>query len=266
MCSEGAAPAFDVASLAQSHPEPNALNTITVTLRSTAGMGKESAIHGIIISGLHGAILPAGEIELEDAFGGPSTFGPSIFCSFPVWHERKPEWVKERRASWDPERHAMMMYVCPGVAVKCGGEIRFSFSVRNPESQQAAPDIYVEAYSASAETVIGRTEMDGPSGHATLIGVPLGWKALHIAEISIPQGVAVAAPGDAGALSGTSTEVWLRPGWYKEAACNLVFERSVTILGSSSDTNDIVLDCKGIHRHMHFTGRHTVGTISNVRQ
>jgi hypothetical protein len=243
MCSEGAAPAFDVASLAQSHPEPNALNTITVTLRSTAGMGKESAIHGIIISGLHGAILPAGEIELEDAFGGPGTFGPSIFCSFPVWHD-----------------------VCPGVAVKCGGEIRFSFSVRNPESQQAAPDIYVEAYSASAETVIGRTEMDGPSGHATLIGVPLGWKALHIAEISIPQGVAVAAPGDAGALSGTSTEVWLRPGWYKEAACNLVFERSVTILGSSSDANDIVLDCKGIHRHMHFTGRHTVGTISNVRQ
>jgi hypothetical protein len=261
-CSQGAVSAFDVASLAQSRPEPNALNTISVTLRSTAAMGKSSAI---IISGLSGAILPAGEVKLEDAFGGPGTIGPSIFCSFPVDHERKPDWVDVRRASWDTERHMMMMYVCPGAAIECGGEIRLAFTVQNADSPQAAPDIYVEAHSADGESLVGRTRMDGPSGHSILLGVPHGLKALHIEDTFIPHGVEIVSPGDA-SLSDGSTELWLRPGWYKGSACNLLFARSVTIRGTSSDANDIILDCEGRHRHMRFTGHSTVGAISNVSE
>ena len=260
---QGTAPSFDVASLAQSRPEPSALNTITVTMRTTVSMTKSSAV---IISGLRGAILPAGEVELEDASGGPGTIGPSIFCSFPVDNdiERKPDWVAVRRATWDAERHTMMMYVCPGAIFECGDEIRFSFTVKNPNSAQTAPDIYVEAHSAAGMSLVGKTRMEGPSGHSILLGVPLGLKALHVEHTSIPQGVTVVSPKDAGALSDGATEFWLRPGWYKEVACNLLFSSSVTIRGTSSDANDIVLDCEGRHRHMRFTGRSTVGSISNV--
>lgn len=131
-CLNGMTPAFDVKTIGQSNPAPGALNTLTVSLRSSVRLPASSSI---IISGLRGAsrvpeLSALGVIPLELAYGGHSESTPDIFCHVAVQAERKPEWVDGSTASWDEELHTMTLHVCPGAEMHCAS-LHFAFTVLN---------------------------------------------------------------------------------------------------------------------------------------
>ena len=231
-CLDGAAPVFEIRSLGQSHPEPGALNTITISLKASVPLASSSSI---IISGLSGAVEApreneplSGIIPLQGTYGGR----PGLFCAFPMSSEQKPQWVESSNAAWDDKEHILTMYVCPGAEVLCE-EFRFAVTVRNAADPQVAPAISVEARDASGGSTIPKVRMDGPRGHMMLLGVPQGLVALHIQNTTIPESVQVVSPrgqglaGLAASLSGP-VEIWLRPGWYQETNCNLLWTQNVT--------------------------------------
>ena len=184
-CLDGAAPVFEIRSLGQSHPEPGALNTITISLKASVPLASSSSI---IISGLSGAVEApreneplSGIIPLQGTYGGR----PGLFCAFPMSSEQKPQWVESSNAAWDDKEHILTMYVCPGAEVLCE-EFRFAVTVRNAADPQVAPAISVEARDASGGSTIPKVRMDGPRGHMMLLGVPQGLVALHIQNTTIP--------------------------------------------------------------------------------
>ena len=130
----------------------------------------------------------------------------------------------------------------------------------------------MQAKDSSGAIIIPNVRMDGARGESLLFGVPHGMKALHIEATHIPAGVVVISARDAGGtglgnfaagLAGP-VEIWLRPGWYQETNCGLLWTHNVSLRGMSSHREDTVLDCKGGRRHMEFQGVSVVGRMSNM--
>ena len=267
-CLHGASPTFEVKTLGQNNPEPGALNTITISLKASVKLPASSSI---VMSGLQGAVqvlhqgsVP-GVMRLDGAYRGRS----ELFCAFPMSSEQKPQWLESSNGAWDEQGHILTLYVCPGAEIACE-EVRFSITVQNPALPQAAPEVSIEARDASGGSIIPKMGMSRPQGRMILSGVPLGLQALHVEAATIPETVVLFSPARghsladlAASLSGV-VEIWLRPGWYQETNCNALWTQNFTMRGMSSSSEDTVVDCKGVHRHMEIRGASGAGRISHV--
>ena len=267
-CVHGASPIFEVKTLGQNNPEPGALNTITMSLKASVKLPASSSI---VISGLRGAaqVLHQGSVPGVMWLGGAYRGRPELFCAFPMSSEQKPQWLQSSNGAWDEQGHVLTLYVCPGAEIACE-EVRFSITVQNPALPQAAPEISIEARDASGGSIVPKMSMSRPQGRMILSGVPLGLQALHVEAAAIPETVVLLSPAGghglaslAASLSGV-VEIWLRPGWYQETNCNAFWTQNFTMRGMSSSSEDTVVDCKGVHRHMEIRGASGAGRISNV--
>ena len=267
-CVHGASPIFEVKTLGQNNPEPGALNTITMSLKASVKLPASSSI---VISGLRGAaqVLHQGSVPGVMWLGGAYRGRPELFCAFPMSSEQKPQWLQSSNGAWDEQGHVLTLYVCPGAEIACE-EVRFSITVQNPALPQAAPEISIEARDASGGSIVPKMSMSRPQGRMILSGVPLGLQALHVEAATIPERVVLLSPAGghglaslAASLSGV-VEIWLRPGWYQETNCNAFWTQNFTMRGMSSSSEDTVVDCKGVHRHMEIRGASGAGRISNV--
>ena len=267
-CVHGASPIFEVKTLGQNNPEPGALNTITMSLKASVKLPASSSI---VISGLRGAaqVLHQGSVPGVMWLGGAYRGRPELFCAFPMSSEQKPQWLQSSNGAWDEQGHVLTLYVCPGAEIACE-EVRFSITVQNPALPQAAPEISIEARDASGGSIVPKMSMSRPQGRMILSGVPLGLQALHVEAATIPERVVLLSPAGghglaslAASLSGV-VEIWLRPGWYQETNCNAFWTLNFTMRGMSSSSEDTVVDCKGVHRHMEIRGASGAGRISNV--
>ena len=267
-CVHGASPIFEVKTLGQNNPEPGALNTITMSLKASVILPASSSI---VISGLRGAaqVLHQGSVPGVMWLGGAYRGRPELFCAFPMSSEQKPQWLQSSNGAWDEQGHVLTLYVCPGAEIACE-EVRFSITVQNPALPQAAPEISIEARDASGGSIVPKMSMSRPQGRMILSGVPLGLQALHVEAATIPERVVLLSPAGghglaslAASLSGV-VEIWLRPGWYQETNCNAFWTQNFTMRGMSSSSEDTVVDCKGVHRHMEIRGASGAGRISNV--
>lgn len=134
--SEAAAPpAFTVRTVSQSTPLPDALNTLTFSLVSSAALRGENA-SAITIAGLHGAIVDSAWLPLLAASGGNGATG--LFC-----HNGAPGAAGSDADSQGVPR--LTLTLCGDATLQANVAYAFAAVVRNPAAAQASPMVNVSA-------------------------------------------------------------------------------------------------------------------------
>jgi len=112
---------FTVRTVSQSTPLPDALNTLTFSLVSSAALRGENA-SAITIAGLRGAIVDSGSLQLLGAPGGTG-----LFC-----HNGAPG-----VAGWDADSQSLTLAMCGDATMEANVTYAFAAVVRNPAAAQA---------------------------------------------------------------------------------------------------------------------------------
>ena len=193
------APRFVVKSIAQCHPNVNALNTISATISTNVPLGHPRKV---TISGLVGSATPDNKAL---KVYGDSTVDCNAGCS------GNSSSVFENTGPWSKERGMLVLHIREGATVLAGVNYTIQFQLQNPPAEQQAPAVSVSACTIGA----ARMEANGTEPSDTCAAnapktAPL--MVLRPRIVTKKIGQSTMAPGEVNVLTVTlAVNTHLRP-------------------------------------------------------